>query len=99
MHINAFTIELLYEFNYKCLHIYIFDNAPFMSPSSNYGYKQRRGYQKECRLIQFEIRNTSDFIELLILVEMGLGCLVSSFFLLPIMVPPIFDIFLNELPQ
>ena len=66
----------------------------FMSASSNYVYIQRRGYRIWCSSLRVEIRNNSDFLELLIWVEIGLGCLFLLFFF-----QPNFDNFLIELLQ
>ena len=48
----------------------IFDAISFIPASSDYVCTQKRGYGIECRLLLVEIRNTSFFMELRILVEM-----------------------------
>ena len=58
----------------------IFDTIPFMSDSSNYVYIQRREYGIECHLLLVEVWNSSVFMWLWLLAEMGKDDL---FFLFP----------------
>ena len=76
----------------------IFDTILFLSVSSTYIYIQRREYRIECYscLLRVEIRNTSDFMGLWILAEMGWWCHVYLSFSFQPTVYPIFDNIFNR---